>query len=112
MCAQRKDAKSRFRCFGYQNLAKRHQLKHRSVSSGSPNLEIASPFSLCKTKANMSDRGERDSFQNILKQHSEGLSATLLKRLPHMPQELFTSVDTERNGGGAFGEENWCRIEF
>lgn len=38
MCEQRKDAKSRFRCFGYQSLAKRHRLKHRSFSGTSPNL--------------------------------------------------------------------------
>lgn len=39
---------------------------------------------------------EKDSFQNILKQHLE-LSVTLLKRLPQMLQEPFTSVNSERN---------------
>ena len=53
-------------------------------------------------------RDERESFQNILKRHLEGLSATWLKRLLRMPQESFSSVNTERN----FGEEYGCRIVF
>lgn len=73
---------------------------------------------LCKTKTNILGGGKRGSFQNILKRHLEGLSGlsirttTSLKRLPPMPQELFTRVAAERNSGGSFGEGNWCRIEF
>lgn len=68
MCDPRKDAKARFRCFGYQNLAKRHQLNCRSFWPYVPQSLSCFTFFCLRNKGKYIRWGERSSFQNIVKQ--------------------------------------------